>query len=94
MRFVASLLDDVDSNRRLHTILPVAAILEARYTGWKTRREHESEPNRMTMSMSQSESSPVAYLTPPSRPRAALSVQADVMAEDLTVLLRRQVRTA
>lgn len=94
LRFVAWLLDDVDPKRRLHTILPVVAILEARYTGWKTLREHESEPNRMTMSMSQSASSPTACLTPASRPRAALSVQADVIAEDLTVLLRRQVRTA
>lgn len=92
LRFAASLLDHVDPNRRLLTIVPIVSMLEARYTGWKTRREHAAEPGRMTMSMRTSDGPATVALTPVSRPRPALSLHSGEMATDFTVLLRREIR--
>lgn len=91
LRFAGWLLDHVDPNRRLRTVVPIVSILEARYAGWKTRSEHAAEPGRMTMSIRTADGPATVVLTPVSRPRPALSLQSGEMAKDFTVLLRRQI---
>jgi hypothetical protein len=59
--------------------------------GWLTKAEREAHPNSVSMG-SVAEGSLVVMLTPPVRPRPALAAQAAAMAEDLTVLLKREKR--
>lgn len=92
LRFAATLLDDVDPNRRLQTVVPFVAMLDARYTGWKTRKEQETNPNTVVMGSSLSDAPATALLARISQPRPALSINAQTLAEDFTVLLRRQIR--
>jgi phage baseplate assembly protein W len=92
LRFAAALLDHVDAIRRLRSVAPVAAMLDARYAGWMTRSERAASRRSVTMGMTSSDSPVRAVLAPAVRPRAALGLQADAMAEDLTVLLRRAIR--
>jgi hypothetical protein len=92
LRFAAWLLDHVDANRRLQAVVPLVAILGAEGSGWKTRSQQATDPNRMTTKSRYSDSPTAAILTPALRLRAALALQTDMMAEDLMVLLRRELR--
>jgi hypothetical protein len=92
LRFAGWLLDHIDPNRRLHTVVPLATVLRAEGTGWMTRSERSATPGRMQMRMNQPDSLAPVLLDPPLKPRPALVLEADQMGEDLTVLLRRQLR--
>ena len=56
---------------------------------WLTKKEWEAHPDSVTMGTAGDESITVT-LTPALRPRPALASQATAIAEDLTVLLRRE----
>jgi hypothetical protein len=58
--------------------------------GWKTRAEHRRQPNTVQMSLDGGEA--LVMLSPVAQPRASLRLQAENMAEDFMVLLRRKVR--
>ena len=90
LRFSSWLLDRVDPGARLTHVAPVASLVGADHMGWKMRAEQRRNPHTMQMSM-QSGEELVATVSPAVQPRAALRVQAGKLAEDLTVLLRRQV---
>jgi hypothetical protein len=90
LRFAGWVLDQVDGPRRLTDVVPIAGILNASYMPWRTRREHELSPNSATMS--QAGERIVVNLAPLSRKRATLLNDAPSIAEDLMVLLRRQMR--
>lgn len=92
LRFVSWTLDEIDDARRLSDVVVVAFLTGASHTGWKRRAEHEKEPN--TVQMGGSGKDIVAVNTTPARRnRAALGFDAPRLAEDLTVLLRREVKT-
>ena len=91
LRFAAWLLDHVDANRRLGSVAPLVALVGGGYLGWLTKKEWEAHLNSVSMGMT-GEKSIVVTLTPAARPRPALASQATAMAEDLTVLLRREKR--
>jgi hypothetical protein len=88
LAFAASVLDQIDPTQRL-THVAIAATLNASETVvWRTRREHEASPSSFSIGMQHNERKPV-HLTPPQRPRAALSHEAEALVEDFVTLLRR-----
>ena len=89
--FAGWVLDHVDPVRRLSDVVIVTTLLGGGYLGWQTRAEHEANPSSVQVGMGRSERV-VVRLSPARRNRAALTLDAARMAEDLTVLLRRNVR--
>jgi hypothetical protein len=89
LRFIA--LDHIDPTRRLSDLVPVVGLHRGSTMNWRTRAEHAKSPNGGTIAMRVRDHI-IMQLTPSHRPRAALSQAADVLAEDFTVLLRREVR--
>ena len=86
--FADAALQAVDPSGRIRTV-SIAAGVSGSPMGWRTRAEQQASPNSMHVS-TRSTSEPVV-LTPGTRPRAHLRVRATDLAEDLTVLLRRQI---
>jgi hypothetical protein len=86
LRFSGWLLDRVDPVHRLTDIAVVCALVGADYMAWRAREEHSRSPNAGRMG---SGGDSIATLTPPHRRRQALTHDADRIAEDLVVLLRR-----
>jgi hypothetical protein len=92
IRFAGAALDHLDGPRRLSDVVVVAGLLDAGYMPWRTRAEQAANPNEATMSMLGSRDVVPVELAPARRPRPALLQQPDRLAEDLTVLLGRQLR--
>ena len=91
LKFASELLDHIDPVQRLSQVAMTSRIENASGRMWRTRQEHAASPDRGSFGMYPQEPSPIT-LSPPSRPRAVLRQQADQLAEDLTVLFRRQFR--
>lgn len=87
--FAAWLLDEIDSNRRLVKVAPIAVLVGGGHLGWLKRAEAARRPNSMTMGMGGNDPT-VVHLTPAACARASLGHDAKAMAEDLMVLLRRE----
>lgn len=92
LRFGARLLAHVDHAQRLSHVAPVAALLGAGYRPWRTREEHQRSPNAASMGSGSADPA-VATLSPPTCRRPALIQDTHRIAEDLTVRLRREIRT-
>jgi hypothetical protein len=92
IRFAGATLEHIDAPRRVSDVVIVVALVGAGSMPWRTRAEQAASPNQATMSMLGSREVVPVELAPARRPRAALLQQADRLAEDLTVLLRRQLR--
>ena len=90
--FAGWALDHVDQPKRLSDIVVVAALLGGGYLGWRTRAEHMADPNTVPGRIGGS-NRVVVMLSPARRNRAALRFETATMAEDLMVLLRREVQT-
>ena len=94
LSFAIDALDEIDDTHRLSHSVVVANLLNVRNASWRTRAEHAQNLNTVTYSvgfMSNSKIEPVC-LDPPDKPRSALRPSTSDIAEDLTVLLRRQLR--
>lgn len=92
LRYAVWLLDRIDPTERLSHVMPAAAIVGDSYFGWRTRREHQANPNSMSMGhFGQQDRLPV-YLTPPHRARASVRLASVQLIEDFIVLLRRQCK--
>jgi hypothetical protein len=89
LQFAAWALDQVDPLRRLSDVVPVVALQGA--LTWRTRAEHERSPNSYPIRMSQEATA--VYLSPARRHRAALGQASAELAEDLTTLLARRMRS-
>ena len=59
---------------------------------WRTQAEAEASQHSMSMGWGRNRGSVQAQLTPAVRPRSQLLQRTGELAEDLTVLLRRQVK--
>jgi hypothetical protein len=89
------LLDQLDPVRRATDVVIVAGLVGGSWLPWRTRAEHLASPNSASMgrgALSGGQSTVLAYLTPARRPRGDLAHASTQIAEDLTVLLRRQIR--
>ncbi len=88
LAFVDRVLERIDPGRRASHVVPVAALLGASYTAWRTRAEQAASPNSMSLNMSGGDRI-VTHLTSPAQPRQSLTQQGPALARDLMVLLRR-----
>lgn len=88
--FTGWLLDRTDPMKRLADVVIVAGLSGAGYLPWRTRAEHQANPNQATMG----KGADLIVVHPSSvrRNRAVLTLDAGRIAEDLTILLRREVR--
>jgi hypothetical protein len=91
LQFIARLLDYIDDTERISHVALAINLTNISQSAWRTRREHEKSPDRMTMSHFMNEAREPILLSPPHRSRAALRQQTTSMAEDFTVLLRRSM---
>lgn len=91
IRFAGTVLERIDRPHRLTDVVVVAALLDAGHMPWRTRAEHAASPNSATMGFGREDIISVE-LAPPRRKRASLSQEAARIAQDLAVLLRREVR--
>jgi hypothetical protein len=71
LAFVDRVLERVDPGQRASHVIPVAALIGATYTAWRTRAEQAASPNWMSMNMSGG-GRIVTHLSSPAQPRAAL----------------------
>lgn len=87
IEYAAWALDHVDPTQRLTHVAIAGSIFNADYMNWRTQRESDASPNRLTVGgFGNGEHSPVHV----SRTRAALRLDAIRIVEDLLVPLRRQ----
>jgi len=89
------LLDQLDPVRRATDVVIVAGLVGGSWLPWRTRAEHLASPNSASMgrgALSGGQGTVLAHLTPTRRPRSDLAHASTQIAEDLTVLLRRQIR--
>ena len=91
LRFTVGVLNQIDPVQRLGRVVPMAGLVGAGYMGWRTREQARRNPNSVQMSMGAGDIAIVA-LSPPSIPRPVLGAKAAELAEDLTVLLRREIK--
>jgi hypothetical protein len=89
IRFTAGLLDSIDPSRRISWVVQVVSIREPGMWPWRTREEQRQNPNSFAFTMDRS---PVTTtLADPNLPRAELKFSAERLADDFTVLLRREL---
>jgi hypothetical protein len=86
--FVAWSLDRIDPVKRISDVVVIVS-LEGALT-WRTRAEHERSPNSFQVRLSNEPA--IVSLTPPRRHRSALGQDTAAIAQDLVVLLGRNLR--
>ena len=91
LRFSAWVLDRIDPGARLTHVVLLAALVGAAHMGWRTRAEHRRNPNSGVQMSMRSGEELIVFLAPPLQPRPALRVNTAKLAEDLSVLLRREM---
>jgi TIR domain len=91
LAFVAGLLDELDSERVWTEVAVTVGLLGCQHLGWRTREEAQRNPNRLSMNLSSGDA--IVDGRPPRRPRQDLRDGGRALAEDLTDLLGRQLRT-
>lgn len=89
LRFIHWLLDEVDRLRRVSHVVVLGAIEGGSMVGWRTRAEHATSPNSLTMSMHQRDLV-VVPVEPTVRPRAHLNANLDQLVNDLLARFRRK----
>ena len=90
LRFGAWVLDEVDRTRRLSHVLPMVAVANVRHLGWMTRAEYAAHPTSFRLSLTAPER--IVQTVPQALPRGALVTAAAAVAEDITVLCRREMQ--
>lgn len=68
----------------------MASLSHAGYMGWMTRAQRRASGNSVTMGVG-GEAATV-HLSPATRPRPSIRPESAAIAEDLTVLLRREIK--
>lgn len=88
IRFCGWLLDRIDPLHRLTDVVILARLDGAGYMPWRTRAEHTASPDSGELGFGADDT--IVALTPARRHRQALTHDVDRIAQDLTVLLRRE----
>lgn len=91
LRFAANTLDQIDPNRRLTHVLVLAVVTDAGDRSWRTRAEHARSPN--SASFGGDPSGVVVPSDPSPVRRDAFLNESSRIAQDLTVLLRREAES-
>lgn len=91
LRFTAWVLDYIDPLSRLTHAVVVVGLLNAGHLGWMTQAEAATHPNSVTLGFQQ-QNPPLVQLSSPSRRRQELKMRSSELAEDFTVLLKRERR--
>ena len=89
LTFAASVLDQVDSRRRLSYAAIVAALTGVEYQTWRTQLEHARSPNATSPNVRRDRAE--VHLSSGVHARSGIAQRADAIATDLTVLLRREL---
>lgn len=94
LAYAGWLLEHIDPTQRLTHVAIAAKITGGTSLAWRTRSEHDANPNQIThaAAFSGNDERPAVHLTPAHRPRTALRLDTGRLVEDLVVLLRRQWR--
>lgn len=90
LKFSASILEQIDSARRLARIAIIAALTEVGAQTWRTRDQHARSRNWSEGNVGQDRA--VVRLNPGVRTRAEIGQRHDELAHDLMVLLRRELK--
>lgn len=85
--YASWLLDHIDPTQRLVHVACATRIEAGGFMAWRTQREQDAEPNSGTVSMRGDDERPAISLH---KPRPALRLERQRLAEDLLVPLRRQ----
>lgn len=91
LAFVDRVLAHIDQAGRITHVVPVATLLGAGYSAWRTRAEQAASPGSMTLNIRGGDEI-VTRLSSPAQPRSALSEGRSNLAMDVMVLLRRGAR--
>jgi hypothetical protein len=92
LAFANAVIERIDPTQRLTHFAPVVGFGSTDGLTWRTAAEHRASPGSYSMGgFGRNDRGPV-QLTPPVKPRAALSLDSGHMVEDLSVLLRRMWR--
>jgi hypothetical protein len=86
--YVDRVLDHVDPTQRLTRVALAASVQGGGQFGWRTRAEHAQSPN--SGQLNPWAQGGAVGLSPPDRARGALRRNANELAEDLTIRLRRK----
>ena len=89
LTFATTMLDQVDSRRRLSHAAIVAALTEVQYQTWRTQLEHARSPNATSPNVQRDRAE--VHLSSGVRTRNEIVGRSDEIATDLTVLLRREL---
>jgi hypothetical protein len=92
LRLTNWILEKIDPVHRLSDIVIIATVTKGGAFGWRTREEHQASPRSINSWSIGSSDKVTVHLLPPDRRRGALTYDVQVMAEDLTELLDRQMR--
>jgi hypothetical protein len=91
LAFVDRVLAHIDQARRISHVIPVAILLGAGYSAWRTRAEQAASPGSMTLNIRGGDEI-VTRLSSPAQSRSVLTEGRSNLATDLMVLLRRAAR--
>jgi hypothetical protein len=87
--YASWVLDQIDSTQRLTHVGIATTVDGSDYLGWRTQAEQDASPNAGRIHMNTGDSrAPICV----NRPRAAIRLSRQELAEDLMVRLRRQYR--
>ena len=90
LRFAFDVLERIDPDHRVTSVVACAALRDAAHSPWMTRTEVAESARSMSVSMGSGAHTEPVILNPSMVRRSALVHDADRIAQDLTVLLRRQ----
>lgn len=92
LTFAAAVIDHIDATHRLTHVALATGLSDAQFMAWRTRAEQASNSRSISYGMSMGKEPSPVHLTPPVRPRAALTHDRQALVEDLVTLLRREYR--
>jgi hypothetical protein len=90
LEFGNKLFDDLDPTQRLSHIAVAAKVTGADYRAWRTRAEHQANPNGVQVGMDRSKERDALAVD---FPRPSLRLNRNTISEDLAVRLSRQFRS-
>jgi len=89
--FAAETIDHIDSTQRLTHLIIAVRLTGVEHRSWRTQAQHAASPNSVQMGMGGERERLPIFLTVR---RAALSLDRNVLIEDMLVPLRRQFPSA
>lgn len=93
LHFANAVLAHIDPVNRLSHVVIAVNILDSNYLTWRTRAAHARNPHNVSMNISGPLEHEAVHLSPPHRTRSALRHNVTEIGDDLTVKLRRKLKT-